>query len=175
MRYVIAAAAATVLLAACSSSSSRIAGTASHGTVAPHATSPSRSPAAAIIGDGLKAAGMPIRHLVVYTPVTDPDHMMGRQGGYTSKVEWVDPRAIKAGAAGKPSGGGGGVAWGGGIEVFPTVAGAQARDRYIRTFAGTFIGDGWDYVAGTAVLRLSNYLTPGQASAYLAAFRKAAG
>jgi hypothetical protein len=58
--------------------------------------------------------------------------------------------------------------------VYPTTAGAHERDTYLRGFSAPF-GDGWDYVAGTAVLRLSQYLTPGQAHAYLAAFRNAAG
>jgi hypothetical protein len=34
----------------------------------------------------LKAAGLPVTHLIVYTAITDPNHEMGRQGGYTSKV-----------------------------------------------------------------------------------------
>ena len=54
-------------------------------------------------------------------------HLMGRQGGYTSKTAWVDPGAVKAGDAGSPSSDPGGIEWGGGIEVFPTVAGARAH------------------------------------------------
>jgi len=33
------------------------------------------------------------------------------------------------------------------------------------------LGDGYDYLAGNAVLRLSQYLTPDQARAYLAALK----
>jgi hypothetical protein len=141
--------------------------TASATPVAHHAAS------AAVLAGRLKAAGLPVRHLIVYTPATDPNHLMGRQGGYTSKVAWQDPRAIKAGA-GSPSSDPGGTEFGGGFEVFGTAAGAQARYQYLRGFQAPF-GDGYDYLSGTAILRLSQYLTPAQAHAYKAAFTAAAG
>src|SRR6266480_2792812 len=90
------------------------------------------SPASALAAR-LKAAGLPVTHLIVYTAATDPNHEMGRQGGYTSKVAWQDRRAIKAGA-GDPSSDSGGTEFGGGIEVFPTVADAEARYQYLRGF-----------------------------------------
>jgi hypothetical protein len=168
---ILAAGAAAVLLTACSGSSSQPPAPVSTTPVAaPAAVHLQRSPAAAVIAGRMKAAGMPIRHLVVYTPVTDPNHLMDRQGGYTSKVAWVNPQAAKA----DPGDTRGSIGLGGGIEVYPTAAGAQQRRAELAAFKPP-LGDGWDYVAGTAVLRLSTYLTPGQASAYLAAFRKAAG
>jgi hypothetical protein len=109
----------------------------------------------------------------VYTAATDPNHEMGRQGGYTSKVAWVDPRAIKAGA-GNPASDRGGTEFGGGIEVFPTTASARARYEYLRGFQPP-LGDGYDYLSGTTILRLSQYLTPAQAHAYRAAFTAAVG
>jgi hypothetical protein len=125
-----------------------------------------------VLAGRLRAAGLPVRHLIVYTPVTDPNHMLGRQGGYTSKVEWKDPRAVKA-----ATGAGSGVDNGGSIEVYPTVAGARARTAYLRQISSTvqIIADGYDYTSGTAVLRLSRYLTPAQARAYKAAFTAVAG
>jgi hypothetical protein len=128
---------------------------------------------ATVLAARLRAAGLPVRHLIVYTPVTDPNHLMGRQGGYTSKVAWQDPRAIKAGA-GSPSSDPGGTEFGGGTDVFSTAADAQARYQYLRGFQAPF-GDGYDYLSGTAILRLSQYLTPAQARAYKAAFTAAAG
>lgn len=119
----------------------------------------------------LKAAGLPVRHVIVYTPSTDPNHEMGRQGGYISKVAWQDRRAIKAGA-GSPASDPGGTEFGGGIEAFPTAASAQARYEYLRGFQPPF-GDGYDFLDGTAILRLSQYLTPAQARVYKAAFRAA--
>jgi hypothetical protein len=84
MRYLtVIAAAAVVLLAACSSSPSpSTTGTATHATAPAHSAAASaaapRSLGAAVIAARMKAAGMPIRRLVVYTPSTDPNHMMGR-------------------------------------------------------------------------------------------------
>jgi hypothetical protein len=92
-----------------------------------------------------------------------------RQGGHTSKVAWQDQRAIAAGA-GKPTASDrGGTEFGGGIEVFPTVAAATQRLAYLKSFQPP-LGDGYDYQSGTVILRLSNYLTPAQAHAYQAAF-----
>ena len=130
---------------------------------------PSRPPSAAGLTSDLKAAGLPVTHLIVYNAVTDPNHLLGRQGGYTSKVAWQDQRAIAAGA-GKPAASDrGGTQFGGGIEVFPTVAAAAQRLAYLKSFQPP-VGDGYDYQAGTAILRLSQYLTPAQAHAYQAAF-----
>ena len=114
-----------------------------------------------------------MRHVIVYTPTTDPNHDMGRQGEYTSKTAWVDPRAVKAGA-GNPSSDRGGIEFGGGIEAFPDTASARDRYLYLRGFKPPF-GDGYDYLAGTAILRLSQYLTPAQARTYRAAFVAAGG
>jgi hypothetical protein len=46
--------------------------------------------------------------------------------------------------------------------VFPSLAGAQSRLTELKGFRAP-IGDGYYYLAGPAVLRLSNYLTPAQA------------
>lgn len=130
------------------------------------------SPSAASLARSLKAAGLPITQLIVYTTKTDPNHLMGRQGEYTSKVAWVDPAAVRAGA-GSPSSDRGGTEFGGGIEVFPTAASARARYIDLRGFQPPF-GDGYDYLAGTAILRLSQYLQPAAAHRYERAFRQAA-
>jgi hypothetical protein len=164
-------AALAVLLAGCGTSSSPASST----TPAPHtsASAPAVSAAANVITGKLRAAGLHVTKVTVYTETSDPNHLMGRQGGYTSKTAWVDPQAVKAGA-GSPTGDPGGTEYGGGIEVFPTVASAKTRLVELRSFKPPF-GDGYDYLGGTAILRLSNYLTPAQAHRYDAAFRGAAG
>ena len=179
-------AAASVLaagLAACGGSGS----SSPHSTAAPPAVTPSASahsvqavpvpvsPSAAVIAGLLKSAGQPITGLIVYNEVTDPNHLLGRQGGYTSKVAWQDPPAEAAGDVGQPSGPDetGSVEFGGGIEVFPDAANADARYTELKGFTAPF-GDGYDYLTGTAVLRLSQYLTPAQASAYYNEFSTAA-
>jgi hypothetical protein len=140
-------------------------------TASPSTSAVTHQPArAAALAARLKAAGLPVSGLIVYTAATDPNAMLGRQGGYTSKVAWVDQRAEKAGA-GKPvtADEHGDVSYGGGIEVFPTAAQARQRGDYIRGF-GQPLADGYDYTDGGALLRLSQYLTPAQARAYKAAF-----
>jgi hypothetical protein len=78
-------------------------------------------------------------------------------------VAWQDPRAEEAGA-GHPvtADDRGGIELGGGIEVFPTMATAAQRLSYLKSFTPP-LGDGYDAQAGTAILRLSQYLTPAQA------------
>jgi hypothetical protein len=109
--------------------------------------------------------------LIVYTATTDPNHLLGRQGSYTSKVAWQDRRAVRieAQALSHPSSDRGGIEFGGGIEVFPAAAAARARYAQLRSFTAP-IGDGYDYLSGTAILRLSADLTPAQARAYKVAF-----
>jgi hypothetical protein len=128
------------------------------------------SPSAAAIARRLKAAGIPVDGLIVYNAVTDPNHLLGRQDGYTSKVAWADPRAAAQDAGDER----GSIGLGGGVEVFATPAGAGQRLAYLKGF-GPPLGDGYDYQAGTAILRLSEYLTPAQAKAYEAAFSTVAG
>lgn len=113
--------------------------------------------------------GLHVTRLIVYTTRTDPNHLLGRQGEYTSKAAWVDPAAVRDGA-GNPSEDRGGIEYGGGIEVFPNASAAQARYEYLRGFKPPF-GDGYDYLSGTVILRLSNYLTPTTARRYEQALR----
>jgi hypothetical protein len=161
MKTTISAVAVTAALAAAGCGSSSSSGSSSHPA------------SAAALAAQLKAAGMPVSHLIVYTAATDPNHEMGRQGGYMSKVAWQDRRAEAAGA-GRPvtADERGDVSYGGGIEVFPTAAGARQRADFIRGF-GPPLADGYDFTVGGALLRLSNYLTPAQARAYKAAFTSA--
>jgi hypothetical protein len=169
-------AALACVLAACGTGSTSTASNAS-ATPAPTVTpTASASPVpltAAQVTQRMRAAGLPITHVIVYTATTDTNGLLGRQGGYTSKTAWVDERAI----AGMARRDGETVAWeksmlagekgsikeGGGIEVYPDVAGAQERTSYLSGLAGTFVGDGYDYRVGTAILRLSNDLLPAQA------------
>jgi hypothetical protein len=162
---------AALVLAGCSSSSTTSQPSAGISAVVSTPPAARHTASAAALAGDLKAAGLPVQQLIVYTATTDPNHLLGRQGGYTSKVAWVDPRAVKAGA-GNPASDRGGIEFGGGIEVFPDAASARARYERLRGFQPPF-GDGYDYLSGTAILRLSQYLTPAQAHAYRAAFTAA--
>jgi hypothetical protein len=86
-----------------------------------------------------------------YDAKTDPNGLLGRQGQYTSKVNW-GPTGTTDDADQRSS-----------IEVFPNVDDAKARFDYVKGFSDTFIGDGYDYLAGSAVLRLSRSYTPDEA------------
>ena len=140
----------------------------SSGIPLPSSTQVTCSGSASVLTARMKAAGLPIKELVVYNATTDPNHLLGRQNEYASKDAWVDLAAVAAGA-GSPSSNPGGIEFGGGIEVFPSVANAQARLAYLKAFQPP-IGDGYDYLNGAAILRLSNYLTPTQAAQFHAAF-----
>lgn len=169
-----AAATVTIVLATgCSRGSAHPASqappAATHPAATPSASANAASASAAVLASALKAAGLPVRHLIVYTAVTDPNHLLGRQGGYTSKVAWADPRAASQDTGDTR----GSIGLGGGIEVFPDAASARTRYEYLRGFQAP-LGDGYDYLSGTAVLRLSQYLTPAQAHVYRAAFVSAA-
>src|SRR6266516_1455402 len=135
-RKLLAALALMVVLGGCSGGSRGAAL-----SPAPSASAAAHHPAsAAVLAADLRAEGLPVRRLIVYTAATDPNAELGRQGGYTSKVAWVDRRAVKAYQASQGDlgflpglpGERGDVSNGGGIEVFPTAAQAQARARYIQ-------------------------------------------
>src|SRR5256885_634879 len=40
----------------------------------------------------LKAAGLPMANIVIYTAETDTNHLLGRPGQYTGKANWNDTR-----------------------------------------------------------------------------------
>jgi hypothetical protein len=91
---------------------------------------------------------------VAYTADTDPNHLLGRQGGYTSKINWGGDQDSS-------------------IEVFPDRTDAQARESYVQGFRCPF-RDGYDDLTDTALLRLSCNDTPSQAKSIEARFHSAA-
>lgn len=148
--------AALLTLAACSSSAPPSpAGPAV--TAAPAATAVT----AASTLTRLQHAGLPVKQAAVYRAADDPNHLLGRPGGYTSKVAFVDTRLTDPG--GQP----GDVVNGGGIEVFASTGDATARDKYVSGIAKSvaFLSE-YDYQSGRVLLRLSHLLTPTQAAAY---------
>jgi hypothetical protein len=93
-----------------------------------------------------------ITKIVVFTAATDPNKLLGRPGGYTSKTEWTDKRIEKAE----------GVDGGGTIEVYPNEKGAKQRIAYIQALMdeGVPFTTQYPFRQGPAVLRLSSALTP---------------
>jgi hypothetical protein len=117
------------------------------------------------------ASGVPATIAFTYTAENDPNKLLGRQGGYTSKVSLQDNRLPKVEdfLSESASSTDGGAA----IECYADSSGAQARYQELKGFSGTVLGDGYDYVSGPCVLRLSKDLTPTQASQYQQAFEAA--
>jgi hypothetical protein len=115
----------------------------------------------------LAAAGLPLHTTVVYAQTGDPDNLLGRPGGYTSKIAFVD-RRIAAGPVATTRADA--IERGGSIEVYPNVAGAQARTDYLRTVSSASpIFAEFTYLRGGIVLRVSRYLAPDAAAGYEAA------
>jgi hypothetical protein len=96
---------------------------------------------------------MGVKNITVYTATTDPNHLLGRQGEYTSKIEWTK--------GGEDSG----------IEAFGDAADAKIRYTYLRAFRPP-LGDGYDYLYRAAILRLASIYTPAQAASLKASFKR---
>lgn len=128
---------------------------------------------AAQVVAAFKAAGLPVGSVIVYTAADDPNHLLGRPNGYTSKTAWTDTRVPSSQTNGEPAGS---VDYGGSVEVYPTAAGATAREQYIQSAEKSMpiVGTEYDYVVGDALVRVSSILTPTEAQAYRTAATKAA-
>ncbi|MEU5596665.1 hypothetical protein [Streptomyces sp. NPDC020298] len=98
------------------------------------------------------------------TAATDPNHLLGRPGQYTSKVTFTDSRIKAADVEGTKEGD---VDRGGAVEVFADQAAAQARAKYVQAVTKSLPAAAeYDYVHGSVLVRVSHYLTPAQAAAY---------
>src|SRR5262249_40700070 len=93
-------------------------------------------------------------------------HLLGRSHGYTSKVNFVDSRLGAGTGSFDPN-------EGGSVEVFSSKGDAKSRMQLIDKITQTdpALGDGYDYLEGAALLRLSNKLVPAQAKAYDSPFK----
>lgn len=108
-----------------------------------------------------------------YTAANDPNHLLGRPNGYSSKAAFADSRvpADQVEYMAQDA-----VERGGSVEVFADEAGAKARMQYIQTLAQGFPGAvEYDYVHGAVLVRVSRILTPDQAKDYEAALQKIGG
>ena len=116
----------------------------------------------------LKAKGMPIGAIFAYSAETDLNHLLGRPGQYTGKVEFKDTRISSTSQGADIS-----VSDGGSVEVFATIADAQHRFTYLQALStsGNALFAEYEYLDGLAILRVSSQLTPTQAKAYETAFK----
>jgi hypothetical protein len=138
-------------------------------TIQPTAATQPPDPLTGLTADAvaakLAAAGLPLRTATVYTAENDPNRLFGKPGGYTSKVEFVDARTgVTLAGVTRPDP----VEIGGSVEVFADASSATARVQALRQLgaAGGQLAQEFDYQQSGVVLRVSNYLTQGQAQAY---------
>ncbi|TFE25722.1 hypothetical protein E0F15_19335 [Frankia sp. B2] len=152
---------------------------------APGATpSPTAVPTPSAVGGGLAGltaeqvairlagAGLPLHTTVVYSAATDPDRLLGRTNGYTSRIAFSDPRVGVNEVSGSPAGA---IERGGAIEVFADAASAQQRATKLLTVtADNPLVTEYVFVQRTVVLRVSLVLTADIAREYEAALLRLA-
>ncbi len=105
-----------------------------------------------------------LKLIKTYTAEDDPNHLLGRPNGYSSKTAFGDSRVksddveyLKEDA----------VERGGSVEVFSTEEAAKARMDFIQAVAKGLPAVGeYDYVKGGVLVRVSRFLTPDQAKQY---------
>lgn len=155
------AAVGLLALTACSSNDST-----SDTTTSSAATASASSPASAAPLDAehvvntLAEAIPTAKPATVYTAATDPNHLLGRPGGYTSKADFADSRA-------KPEIDDE-VQNGGSVEVFDDPAKAEERSKFIQDTLDKMkiFGTEYHYLNGGVLVRVSGVLTPDQAAEY---------
>ncbi len=152
------------LLAACGTSTTtptRVGGSGDAPQPAPTVTAPQDATA---VTNRLAAAVPGLKTVVIYTAATDPNHLLGRPGGYSSKTAFTDPRVKASDVEGERKDA---IDRGGSVEVFPDTAGAQARAKMGAAISKSMPSLAeYDYVHGTVLVRVSHLLTPDQAAAY---------
>lgn len=121
---------------------------------------------AATVVNRLAATGLPIGKMEVYNATTDPNHLLGRPGEYTSKVNFRDTRIKNPSDPTDPSAGGS-------VEVFKSAGDAKKRADYFRAIAaGSPILGEYNYLRGRVWLRVSLDLTPREAKQYERALQR---
>jgi hypothetical protein len=111
-----------------------------------------------------QANGLPVGKYQVYNASTDPNHLLGRPGLYTSKSNFIDTRIDQSDFAGEKAIG---IDQGGSVEVFASDRDARQRADYVRSITrGSALFAEYSYRRDRVYLRLSKRLTPKQAKAY---------
>lgn len=112
----------------------------------------------------LKENNTNVNTITVFDAETDPNELLGRPNGYTSKADFEDIRVEQISDEFKSFEG---EVVGGSIEVFDNNKGAQSRVDYINAIAENApMFAEYNYVYDNVVLRLDKSLTPEQAQEY---------
>lgn len=105
-----------------------------------------------------------VKGVQAVTEDNDPNGKLNKQGGYTATVFLASEQVNQASVAGNGIVGKG-TDGGGSVEVYRTVAEAEARDTYLGAFDGTVFAPGSHKVLGTVLIRTSDKLTATQQAA----------
>lgn len=172
MRRLTLLAPAALLVAVLAACSSNAPSKPAPAAATPTATSASPSPSAPAMDaktvvDRLQAAGLPVSNVVVQTEASDPNHLLGRPNGYTSRASFDLPGGNANAQAGDSD-------RGGAVEVWPDAAAAKARSAYIQgqLKANPMLGTEYDYINGGALLRITGLVVPSTAQTFQAALTK---
>lgn len=142
----------------------KTAGTPTSNTTAASATASQPSKTAEDALAAIQAKRLPVAETINYTVDTDPNHLLGRPHGYTSKVAWHDSRTDLIDPVTSL-----GSTDGGTIEVFDNASDAKARYDYIDTLQksmGGLSGNDYQFLHGDLEMRIASGLTPDQAKQY---------
>jgi hypothetical protein len=120
------------------------------------------------LGEALAEVVPEMKITKVYTERSDPNNLLGRPSGYTSKIAFSDSRVRKSDAEFTDADA---IERGGSIEVYPNAAGAKKRSKYIQAIldGGGILGTEYHYVSGGALVRITGNLVPSAARTYQAA------
>lgn len=112
------------------------------------------------VAASMKDAGAPLEVIKVYDEESDPNEMLGRPNGYTSKLVFADDRLENTGE--RP-----GVEDGGGVEVFDSSERAESRSEEIQDkLESAGLGTEYHYTNEGVLVRVAGELTPDQATDY---------
>ena len=101
---------------------------------------------------------------LVFTAETDPNKLLGRPNGYTSKASFTDSRVNSEDVIDTREGA---FDPGGSVEVFANEEAAQNRLKYIQAMTARVPAfTEYGYVSGPVLMRVSKSLTPEQAAKY---------
>ncbi|MFF4411974.1 hypothetical protein ACFYY8_05545 [Streptosporangium sp. NPDC001559] len=120
--------------------------------------------------EALAKQGLPVSLTVTYTASNDPNKLLGKPNGYTSKASFTDQRVDAAKVPGAKQGD---VGLGGSVEVFATAGDAEVRANLLKESAAKVptLAE-YSYVKGPVVVRVSKELMPMDAQEYEGALGK---
>lgn len=130
---------------------------------------------ASTAGAGMRSAIPEIGQVITITDANDGNHMIGRAGGYTGAVVFIDTRTRHDESSEQCDINSPGVdACGAAIEQWPSTADAELRKTYITNVTKTMpmLGHEWLTTRSNLLLRVGAQLPQAAATQYAEAFSK---